>query len=131
SAVINVLLAFEDQIALSSNDPELTSTVSALSQISRIEEEYSIQRGLVVYALTANAFAPNMFDQLNASVANQFSDNAQFLNFASTQQNELYKVALATGSLADRVNASEQTVRQYQTVSHSVANVGINPEEWF
>ena len=46
SAVINVLLAFEDQIALSSNDPQLTSTVSALSQISRIQEEFSIQRGI-------------------------------------------------------------------------------------
>ncbi|HEX6934056.1 MAG TPA: nitrate- and nitrite sensing domain-containing protein [Streptosporangiaceae bacterium] len=141
SAVINVLLAFEDQIALSSNDPQLTSTVSALSQISRIEEEYSVQRGLVVYALTANQFAPNMFDLLKASVANKDSDNAQFLNFASTQQNELYKVALATGSLADRVSASEQTVIQYQTANLStkgsasskepLLNVGINPEEWF
>ena len=138
SAVINVLLAFEDQIALSSNDPQLTSTVSALSQISRIEEEFSVQRGIVVYALSppGKMFAPNMFDLLKASVANKDSDTAQFLNFASTQQNELYKVALATGSLADRVNASEQTVIQYQTANQaagnaSLGNVGINPEEWF
>ncbi len=39
-----------------SNDPQLTSTVSALSQISRIQEEYSIQRGLIVYSLTATKF---------------------------------------------------------------------------
>ncbi len=136
SAVISVLLAFEDQIALSSNDPQLTSTVSSLSQISRIEEEFSVQRGLVVYALTANQFAPNMFDLLNNSVAKLKSDNDQFANFASTPQNELYKVALASGSLFDRVSASEQTVIQYETANLAtgntgLGNVGINPQEWF
>ncbi len=97
--VIDVLLAFEGQIALTSNDPQLTSTVSALSQISRIQDEFSIQRGLIVYSLTAAKFAPNMFQMLNASVANQASDSAQFQNFASAQQFNLYHVAITNGSL--------------------------------
>jgi signal transduction histidine kinase len=131
SAVINVLLAFEGQIALTSNDPQLTSTVSALSQISRIQEEFSIQRGLIVYSLTATKFAPNMFQMLNASVANQASDSAQFQNFASAQQLDLYKVALANGSLADRVSASESTVIKYQPTHKSLSGIGIPSEEWF
>jgi signal transduction histidine kinase len=131
SRVINVLLAFEDQIPLSSNDPQLTSTVSAQGQISRFEEEYSVQRALIVYALTVGRFAPNMFGLLTASVANQNADKAQFDNFASSQQDELFKVALATGSLADRVNESESTVIQSELTHASLANIGILPQEWF
>jgi len=129
--VIDVLLAFEDQIALSSNDPQLTSTVSALSQISRFEEEYSNQRALIVYALTVGNFAPNMFEQLNASVANQKSDKAQFENFASPQQASLFNVAQASGSLADRVNSFESAVIQHQPTHTSLDQIGIVPEEWF
>jgi signal transduction histidine kinase len=129
--VIDVLLAFEDQIALSSDDPQLTSTVSALSQISGFEEQYSIQRALIAYALTLNKFAPNMFDMLTASVANQKSDLAQFENFASSQQDALFHVAQAAG-LRDRVNSSELKVIQYEpTHPSSLAGININPEEWF
>ena len=131
SAVINVLLAFEDEIALSSNDPQLTSTVSALGQISRIQEEFSIQRGLIVYSLTASKFAANMFQMLNASVANQASDSAQFQNFASAEQLNIYKIALANGSLADRVSGSESTVIKYQPTHKSLRGIGIPSEEWF
>jgi len=130
--VINVLLAFEQQIPLSSNDPQLTSTVSALSQIARYEAEYSVQRALIVYALTPpGKFAPNMFDMLQASVSSQDSDLAQFDNFASYQQHQLLTVALTTGSLRDRVKASESTVIQYAPTHTSLANIGIAPEEWF
>jgi signal transduction histidine kinase len=129
--IINVLLAFEDQIALSSNDPQLTSTVSALSQMSRFEEEYSIQRAAIVYALQVGSFAPNMFDMLKNSVANQDSDKAQFENFASYQQDALFKVAQATGSLADRVNSSESKVIQYEPTHPSLAGINIVPVEWF
>jgi hypothetical protein len=44
SGAVEMLLGFEDQIALTRNDPQLTLTVVALNQISRVEEEYSIQR---------------------------------------------------------------------------------------
>ncbi|MGN6678847.1 MAG: nitrate- and nitrite sensing domain-containing protein [Streptosporangiaceae bacterium] len=131
TAVIDVLLAFEGQIALSSNDPQLTSTVSALTQISRIQQEFSTQRGLIVYSLTAKQFAPNMFQMLNASVADQVSDSAQFVNFASTYQKNQYQIALQNGSLADRVSAAESSVIKYQPAHHSLSGIGIPAEEWF
>jgi signal transduction histidine kinase len=127
--IIGVLLAFEDQIALSSNDPQLTSTVSALSQMSKYEAEYSVQRAVIVYALTVGRFAPTMFGKLEASVAQQSSDKAQFENFASSQQDALFKVSRATGSLADRVDSSESKVIQYGPMHTALA--GIAPEEWF
>jgi signal transduction histidine kinase len=127
--IIGVLLAFEDQIALSSSDPQLTSTVSALSQMSKYEAEYSVQRAVIVYALTVGRFAPTMFGKLEASVAQQSSDKAQFENFASSQQDALFKVSRATGSLADRVDSSESKVIQYGPMHTALA--GIAPEEWF
>ncbi len=129
-SVIDVLLAFDDQIALTSNDPQLTSTVSALSQISRIENEYSIQRGVIVFALTVGKFEPNMYPVLTNSIANQQSDLQQFNNFATPDQYALYKVALAS-SLSDRVSASENSVTQFQQVNNTLANIGISPVEWF
>src|SRR5712691_882661 len=111
SAVIGVLLAFEDEVLVTSNDPQLTSTFNALSQISALENEYSVQRSIVVYAVTAGTFAPDMFDMLNASIANQKSDNARFLNFASDQQKELYKVALATGEWFGNVRQTIGKIR--------------------
>src|SRR5262249_36549273 len=81
-------------------------------------------------ALTVGRFAPNMLDELNASVANQASDKAQFQNFASYQQNELYTVQLASGSLADRVNSTKQIVLQAQARNASLAGI-VQPDEWF
>jgi signal transduction histidine kinase len=131
--VLNVLLAFEGQIALTSNDPQLTTTVSALSQISRIQQEFSTQRGLIVYSLTASKFAANMSQMLNASVADQQSDSNQFRNFATASQYNLYQRQLENnGSLTDRVRAAESTVIKYEPVHHgSLSGVGIPAEEWF
>jgi len=130
--VLNVLLAFEGQIALTSNDPKLTTTVSALAQISRIQQEFSTQRGLIVYSLTASKFAPNMFQLLNASVADQTSDKNQFQNFASARQFNTYQIALENGSLKDRVSAAESTVIKYQPAHNgSLTGIGIPAEEWF
>ncbi len=130
SRVIDVLLAFDDQIALTSNDPQLTSTVSALSQVSRLEDEYSIQRAVIAFALTVGKFEPNLYPVLTTSIANQQSDLQQFSNFATPDQYSRYKVALDS-SLSDRVSASENSVIQYQQAHNSLANIGISPVEWF
>ncbi|HEX9066024.1 MAG TPA: nitrate- and nitrite sensing domain-containing protein, partial [Streptosporangiaceae bacterium] len=131
--LVEVLLAFDDQIALTSNDPQLTSTVSALTQVSRIENEYSIQRAVIVFGLTVGKFLPKqtMFQLLTNSVANQNSDLIQFQNFATAQQVQTYKVALARGSLEDRVSSSEASVIQYAPTHTSLVNIGITPDEWF
>ena len=40
-------------------------------------------------------------------------------------------MALANGSLADRVSASESTVIKYQPAHKSLSGIGINAEQWF
>ncbi len=51
--LVNVLLALDDQVALSSSDPRLTSTARTMATISRYENEAAVQRAIVMYGLTA------------------------------------------------------------------------------
>jgi hypothetical protein len=130
SAVINVLLAFENEVGRNSGDSQLFATVGALSQVSQIEQEYSVQRGLIAYGLTAGAFEPNMLTMLQASVANQYAASSQFQNLASTQQAEYYRGAFASGA-AERVAALERTVTHYAQGHKSLTGVGLNSQMWF
>ncbi|MDR2987725.1 MAG: nitrate- and nitrite sensing domain-containing protein [Nocardiopsaceae bacterium] len=131
SAIIYVLLGFEDQIASSNSDPQISATVSAMSQISRVEEEYSVQRGVIMYALSAGKFAPNMFKTLEASTADQSAAEAQFNNFASEQEVSYYLAALSDRPDTDRVRALEQSVVRYAPIHKELPGLGISPGEWF
>jgi signal transduction histidine kinase len=133
SAIIDVMLDFEDQIALTSNDPQLTSTVSALNQVSRILEESSIQRGIILYGLQASQFPAAMLSALTGSQSNQTADEAEFNNFASVTQQNQFKSAQVTGSLGPRVSQYEESIVEY-AASHphtSLAGLNIPPQEWW
>jgi hypothetical protein len=131
TSVINVLLALENEIGPNSSDSQVMATVSAMSQVSRIQQEFSIQRGLIVYGLTAGSFAPNMLRSLQASIADQYSDIDQFENFASTRQMQDFQTALGSDSYADRFRALEQTVSHYAQSHASMTGLGVAPDEWF
>jgi hypothetical protein len=130
TTVIDVLLAFDDQIDLNSADPQLAGTVQALSRISRIEEEFSVQRGIVMDALTSGMFGPGMFTALNASIEEQAAYDTDFQNFATTQQSALYTRTLA-GSLVDSVTADEMNVIDYAQAHASRVQAAIVPATWF
>jgi len=76
-SIISVLLAFDDQVALSSSDPQLTSTARALGTISRYEYEDSTQRAIVMYGLTAGNLNSGLDNALTTSIANQQADFAE------------------------------------------------------
>jgi signal transduction histidine kinase len=127
-AVISQLLSFDDQITLTSSDQQLGRTEKALGEISRIEQEYSVQRAIVMYALTANRFAPGLLGALNASLAELQADYTVFQNFATLDEQSLYTNKLNAASLIDRVRQYEQSVIS----GHSdVGMVGIAPMDWF
>jgi len=130
SAVINVLLAFENEKGRNSSDSQVFATVSAMNQISQILQQDSIQRGLIAYGLTAGAFAPNMLNVLQAAVADQYGASAQFQNFASTRQYEYYRAVFASGSDAERVSAMEHTVIRNAQSHKSLTGLGLSPGEW-
>ncbi len=126
-SLINTLLAFDDQVALSSSDPQLTSTARALATISRYENEDSVQRGIVMYGLTSGSLNQNLLDQLTASLANQQADFTEFQNFATTSQISVLNGLLAA-SLEDRVTSDEQDVTSNPT---ELASLPIVNTDWW
>jgi signal transduction histidine kinase len=126
-SLINTLLEFDDQVALSSSDPELTSTARALATISRYENEDSVQRGIVMYGLTSGSLNTNLLGQLTASLANQQADSTEFQGFATTSQVSVFNSLLAA-SLEDRVTSDEQDVTSNSTTLGSLPIV--NTDWW-
>ncbi|HVB42488.1 MAG TPA: nitrate- and nitrite sensing domain-containing protein [Streptosporangiaceae bacterium] len=128
--VIDALFAFDDQIALGSSDSQLTSTTRTLGQISRIENEYATQRGIVMYALVSGQMDVNLLNQLTTSRANYQAELTQFSNFATPDQVTAYKKVLA-GSLQDRVDSAELTVLAYVNSGRSLGTIPIISQDWF
>ncbi len=126
-SLLGTLLAFDDQVSLSSSDPRLASTARALGTISRAENEDSVQRAIVMYALVSKSLSTILLSQLNASLANQQADINGFDLFATTSQDALLASAMAE-SLEDRVNSDLADV-----ISHAgdVSQVPLVPQEWY
>jgi signal transduction histidine kinase/outer membrane murein-binding lipoprotein Lpp len=125
--LVSTLLSFDDQLALSSNDATLTSTARALGAISRSEYEDSVQRAVVMYALTSGSLNANLLQLYNASLANGAADFVDFKDFATTAQQSAYGQALAQ-SLSDRVSKDELTVGQD---SSDINAAGIAALDWY
>jgi signal transduction histidine kinase len=126
--VIAVLLAFDDQVALSSSDPQLTSTARALSSISQYENEDSVQRAIIMYALTpGGGLNSDLLSQLTTSRANQQADDSEFQNFATPTQITVFSNDLGQ-SLEDRVIQDETTVTQNP---NTAASLPIPNTEWW
>jgi signal transduction histidine kinase len=125
--LIETLLTFDDQVALSSGDAELSSTARALDAISRAENEDSIQRAIVMYALTNKAFPSGLLTQLNGSLADLNADLTDFGHFATTDQQTAYGKALAQ-SLQDRVHGDEGAIIEH---SNDVSLAAIVPSDWY
>jgi signal transduction histidine kinase len=126
-ALVTTLLSFDDQVALSSNDATLTSTARALGAISRSEYEDSVQRAVIMYALTSGSLNTNLLNLYTASLANGAADFVDFRDFATTEQQSGYSQALAQ-SLSDRVATDEQKIGQN---SSDVGSVGIAALDWY
>ena len=128
--LISTLLSFDDQVALSSNDATLTSTARALGAISRSEYEDSVQRAVVMYALTSGSLNANLLQLYNASLANGAADIVDFKDFATTAQQSGYSQALAQ-SLSDRVSNDEQTIGTIGQDSSNISAAGIAALDWY
>jgi signal transduction histidine kinase len=127
-SIIQVLLAFDDQVAQSSSDPQLASTARALASISRYEFEDSVQRAIVMYGLTYRGGLNNeLYSDFTGSVANQAADSTEFQNFASTTQINTFSSDLSS-SLEDRVLADESAVTAHPG---AVASLPIVNSDWW
>ena len=93
--LVNPLLAFDDQVALSSGDSQFISAAQAMTMIARAENEDGVQRALLMYGLTACLLSSGMLDEYNSSLADQKADIADFGNFATKSQTVMFANALA------------------------------------
>ena len=126
-SLVNTLLAFDDQVVPSTTDPQLTSTARSMATIARQEDELAMQRGIVMYGLSAHYLSPAMLGLLTASMADRRADLADFEDFATTSQITMFSGFLAA-SLEDRVMSDEQIV---VSNTHRLASLPIVPTEWF
>jgi signal transduction histidine kinase len=126
-AIVTTLLAFDDQVALSSSDAQLTATARAVASISRLEDEQSRQRAVVMYALVSGNLPNGLLSLLTASVADQGSDLSSFKVFATPSQISDYTTAIAQ-SLQDRVDAARSDVLANAS---NVKNLPIVPTDWY
>ena len=125
--LVSTLLNFNDEVARIGSDPQFTSAADAMTAIARVEYEDSVQRAIVMYALTAGTINPVLLDQYNASTADQKADISEFQNFATPSQAEMFSSVLAR-SLDDRVQSDEQTFIQN---TNRVTSTHIVPEDWY
>lgn len=106
-ALVLTLLSLDDQVAASSMDPQLTATARSMGTIARQEDEFAVQRAIVMYGLNAHNLNPAMLSQLTASMADQRADLTEFEDFATTSQVTMFNSLLAA-SLEDHALADEQ-----------------------
>jgi hypothetical protein len=126
-SLLDRLLNLDDQIPLNSDDPQIISTSRAMAAVSRYENEAGVQRAIVMSVLTSGTMTPEMLTQLTTSMANQKADAADFQNFATASQTEMFNGAL-DASLDDRVITDEQAV--IQDAKREVA-VAVTPADWY
>jgi signal transduction histidine kinase len=116
--IIDQLLAIDDNIALGSGDPALTTDVRALNLVSLISEEASEQRGLLVYTLEqddsnfASKFNPVVLNNLETAQEAQSADLTEYSEAATPQQVALYNNTVSSTLVSD-ANQYEQTAIEF------------------
>jgi signal transduction histidine kinase len=99
SQAIADLLTFNDQIAQSSSDPTLATSVRALGALSRTEDEASQQRGILYAALLAGQFEPDAAGSLTTAAAAQQAEFDEFQSAATIGEQQTYSNTVAGPSV--------------------------------
>lgn len=76
--LISKLLAFDNDIALGSSSAQLSESVGALSSLTQMEDQVSVQRAILYAALLQGSFEPGAVSALSAAQSNEASDLAAF-----------------------------------------------------
>jgi len=128
ASLINQLLALEGEIATGSNDAALTDTVRAVGLISASKEQVAQEQAILTSALTpdlvgATQFQPSQLTAINAALAEQQADLAQFGLTATSAERHRYNSALSS---AQATHAQAQ-VQQAITLAQSGGSGAANP----
>lgn len=90
--IISSLLSMERAVINTIDDSRLYSTISALHELSRAEDEIRIQRALVDAALPRSDFTPDLTDALNDSRARLDSRITSFESVANSEPRQARQV---------------------------------------
>src|SRR5215469_11059749 len=119
TSVIDRLLAIDDNIALGSGDPALTTDVRSLNLISLVAEESSQQRGLLDYTLARDSaapaayyFDPGVLSAVQTAQEEQNANLAEYGRVATPQQAALYDNRVS-GSQVNQASQFEQTAIEF------------------
>ena len=98
ASTVNQVLALNDEIATGSNDSTLADSVRVLGLVSRMKEEASEQGAILKSALnndvtTQGDFGTDKLQAMQDAIAEQNSNQAEFLIAASTAQKQLFQAA--------------------------------------
>ena len=96
SAAISDFFTLDDEIALGSSDPTLATSVSALSAISRTEDEAAQERGILYAALIARQFEPGAAQALTGAQSQQAADLTEFESDLPAGQSEYTNTVVGT-----------------------------------
>ena len=128
ASLINQLLALEGEIATGGNDAALADTVRAVGLISASKEQVAQEQAILTSALTpdlvgATQFQPSQLLAINAALAEQQADLAQFGLIATSAERHRYNSALSS---AQATHAQAQ-VQQAITLAQSGGSGAANP----
>jgi signal transduction histidine kinase len=141
TSIIDQLLAIDDNIALGSGDPTLTSDVRALNLVSLIAEEASEQRGLLDYTLAQDStftsgptaqdkFNPVVLGAVETAQEEQNANVAEYDRVATQQQIALYNNKVS-GYLVSQASQDEQTAIEFGQLGEPLnPNYFQTPGEW-
>jgi signal transduction histidine kinase/outer membrane murein-binding lipoprotein Lpp len=129
--MIDGLLAIDNDIALTTGDPALTSDVRSLNLISLIGEEVSEQRGSLAYAFAQDGtFNPAVLSAVQTAEAAQTANLAEFDRTATTQQVALYNNVVAGGEV-DFASSQEQQAIQLGVAGQPLTISPATADEWY
>jgi signal transduction histidine kinase len=128
ASLINQLLALEGETATGSNDAALADTVRAVGLISASKEQVSQEQAILISALTpdlvgATQFQPSQLSSINAALAEQQADLAQFGLIATSAERHRFNSTLSS---AQATHAQAQ-VQQAITLAQSGGSRAANP----
>jgi hypothetical protein len=133
AVTIDALIALDDDIAPSSGDPALASSVHALSVISAIAEQASEQRAYLAAALIEGTFGPGLLAGLVTARAQLSAAVPAFISAATPEQAALYSATVA-GPPARQAGADEtQAIAlgdRFADIGNQLANSGIGVRQW-
>jgi hypothetical protein len=128
--MINDLLAVIDVTAQGASDAALAQTIRVLGLVSRMQEQASEQRGILVAGLLQHQLDANQMAALTAAQSEQLSNLQSFNTSASVGQRQLWDNSVSA-SYVFEANAEETQAISTEQQSGTLANDLTSADDWY